>query len=244
MTSDRVNLSPRYFRDDVIVYYVIISTMRSPPRSPSSRHRRTRFTIRRIRTREFRLMIQREAVRVQSRRASNERDVSGITIPINYVNTSGRRELHSITASPAARGFRASSRLIAGEAVREIYIYIYFFFLLSAPPPFIPFRVLPRAIACRGNSAASRELSPRAAVLNCRAIRSALRNCGDPSQIQFSKHPPLPESGSFGRPRSDPVYARARVRHSRPRRWRGDERTRDHTCPRENAVVVDCRMST
>jgi len=127
MTSDRVNLPPRYFRDDVIVYYVIISARtRSPPRSPSSRHRRTRFTIRRIRTREFRLMIQCEAVRVQSRRASNERDVSGITIPINYVNTSGRRELHSITASPAARGFRASSRLIADEAVREIYIYIFF----------------------------------------------------------------------------------------------------------------------
>jgi len=98
------------------------------------------------------MIRQRGALRVQPRRASNERDVSAITIPINYVNTSGwpTRELHSITASPAAREFRPSSRLIAGEAVRDVYI---FFFLLSAPPPFIPFRVLRDRVP--------RELSPR-----------------------------------------------------------------------------------
>lgn len=84
---------------------------------------------------------------------------------------------------PAARKFRTSSRLIAAKHFSP--------FAFSQHRCDQATQSAQRLISLCLASFRARIAKVRGRCARYRAIRGVLRNCGDPSQIQFSKHPAL-----------------------------------------------------
>lgn len=118
---------------------------------------------------------------------------------------------------------RELARFNCGEAKRIFFSFFHPVVLSCFLRP-IRSRAVTSSATRRKLAVPRRAQTPRALYSCCikvpRGIRGVLRNCGDPSQIQFSKHPAAPKSGS-SRPHSRPrlivyvyytyIYMRMRV---------------------------------